>query len=221
MKNRSPSKEGSMQLAVFSRAAVFATVPAMMAVFSAIGLSAHAAVPISFSGGSGSPLSMTLPYPVSYTITADHSPFHGPVFVFDSVGDLFGNSFPAVTGTISFSIDGGLPLALDYVNSGVFVGSISGDDIYASGPIGPIAIGSVVTLSAGTLTTNTNVAAAAPASGLYETRITSHNGLTMSTPGVAVPEPATLSLLVIASLACSLANADRPKICSRGRTRAC
>lgn len=189
-----------MKRSEFSRVAVVCGAALACVVGTVASPSAQAAVPLQFSGGSGAPLSITLPFPVVYTVTNSFPPFFGPNFVFDGVGDLFGTSFPGVTSTIAFSIDAGTPHAIEYVNSGVFVDSISGDDIYtAQGTPMDLPIGSVITLSAGTMTTTSNIAAPAPASGDYETWITGSNGYTISTFGV-IPEPASLSLLAVGGI---------------------
>src|SRR5450432_461343 len=101
-------------------------------VFTIAAASANAAVPVEFSGGSGAPLSLTLTEPVSYTINNDFSPLVGPFFYFQGTGDVFGASFPNVTGTITFSVDGGTPQPLQAMNSGVFADSVQGD-IYTVG----------------------------------------------------------------------------------------
>jgi hypothetical protein len=188
----------------FRAGATRAAVPTFStAVFSivmfAIAASTSAAVPVEFSGGSGAPLSLTLTEPISYTIINDFDPLDGPFFYFQGTGDVFGATFPSVTGTIAFSVDGGTPQPLQAINSGVFADSVQGD-IYTVGPTFDIPIGSVVTLSAGTITSTTNVAAAAPASADYETWITASNGFTISSNG-EVPEPASLSLLGLAGVA--------------------
>jgi MYXO-CTERM domain-containing protein len=158
---------------------------------------AIAAVPVEFSGGNGAPISITLPYPVSFT-TFDATSAFGFAFMIQGTPDPFGNTFPTLTGDITYSVDGGGPEPLIYANSGQFVNAIMGD-IYFLGNEITYPTGLSVVLSAGTLTTTSNFGAAPPVSGSYEIFILRDNGSFISGPGVAVPEPAGLGLLAVAA----------------------
>src|SRR5688500_5438005 len=69
-----------------------------------------ALVPMSFSGGSGSPLTITLSEPVGYTVTAP--PFIGVLFDFKRVGNVFGGTLN-VSGTITYTVNGGAPITIN------------------------------------------------------------------------------------------------------------
>ncbi|MDQ4122622.1 MAG: hypothetical protein M3209_14380 [Acidobacteriota bacterium] len=140
---------------------------------------------LTFSGGNGTPLSITLQQAVTYTINNNQCFLHGGrLFVFDATGNPLGN-VRDVTGTITSSVNGGVGDAITNARSGFSLNSISTNDIYiyngnSSGP----SSGQVL-LSAGTITTTTNVAAAPPANGSYTTFIVSAQGTICSTNGVA------------------------------------
>lgn len=160
-----------------------------------LGVSANGQADLSFSGGNGSPITMTLNMSVSYTITANAGT--APIFIFEDVGNIFGGAAATVTGTITYTINGGSPFSLDYMNSGVTVGSVTPNDVYvASNSFPGVSIGDVVVLNLGSLTTTSNVAAAPPSNGLYSTFISDGSGDQISTAGVAIPEPATSALLL-------------------------
>jgi hypothetical protein len=102
----------------------FAFLPALASLL-ALALPSASAVPVTFSGGPGTPLSMTLQLPVTYTITADYVGSGGfivtkggsPVavnfpilFVFEDTGNFFGGSGSAgATSDINFTINAGPP----------------------------------------------------------------------------------------------------------------
>ena len=161
-----------------------------------LGVSANGQADLSFSGGNGSPMTMTLNMSVSYTITADATA--APFFIFEDVGDIFGINPTAVTGTITFTINGGSPFTLDTMDSGYTAGSVTPNDLFIYPSMQPgLSIGDVVVLNLGSLTTTSNVNAAPPSNGLYGTFIANgDNGNQISGAGVAVPEPATSALLL-------------------------
>jgi hypothetical protein len=188
---------------------------------------ARAKVQFNFSGGGGGgggtiPLSMTLAQPVSYTLTA---PGNGPFFIIDGAGNTyFGNGF-YLSGSITFSIDGGPPLVVESVSSGATASNVTRDDHYylpvPQGPPNPsaqyhqVSAGSTITLSAGTLTTTGSpslgyIPGPIPTSGLYETFLVDFpSGTRISTFGVSVPEPASISLLAAGAFALA---ARRPRL---------
>lgn len=134
---------------------------------------------------------------MTYAITTNGANGISPFFIFQGVGDVFGGSFPSVSGTITFSINGGSAQSITGENSGVAAGSLAANDIYMFGSLAGVAVGDIVTLTAGTLTTTSNVAAAPPASGSFTTFIIDGNGTKISANGVsAVPEPTTWATLL-------------------------
>ena len=100
-----------------------------------------------FSGGNGSPLTITLLQPVSYTITTGSSQ---TAFVFEAAvagGDA--NYYAPLSGTITYTVNGGTPRILTHVNSGGSGDDLSADDLFIFGAVVPLSAGDVVTLSAG------------------------------------------------------------------------
>jgi hypothetical protein len=159
--------------------------------------SARAQANFTFSGGNGAPLTITLNSPVLYTITTASSS-NAPLFDFQSVGNIFHGSPVSLAGSIAFSINGGAAQMLNTLNSGAFTGIIRQADFLAYGPLPGVSVGNVVTLTAGSLTTTSNVAAAPPANGSYQTFITDGNGSTLeAVNGIAVPEPSSLALATL------------------------
>jgi hypothetical protein len=147
-------------------------------------------VPVEFSGGSGSPLTITLPQPITYTVTND-TPTIGVVFVFRNVGNVTGAGVGGVSGTLGYTSNGGAANALNTVTSdnsndlsffknGNFVNATLGDVLVASG----------------SGTTGFVVAGAAPPSGLYDAIVTD-SALVQLGAGF-VPEPAAGLALVAA-----------------------
>ncbi len=150
---------------------------------------------LTFSGGNGAPLSITLLEPVTYTInstactTTGLPAATGPSFVFDEAGNPFLNSFPSVTGNITFSINGGAAQPITTANSGRATSNDrTPNDIYVFGNTQSLSINSTVVLFAGTITTTANIAAAPPASGSFTTFITNNFGTRCSTVSMA-PAP--------------------------------
>jgi MYXO-CTERM domain-containing protein len=160
---------------------------------------ARASAIVVFGGGSGAPLSTTLSLPVSYTINAALTS-NAPFFVLQNAGNPL-HSQRGDTGTISYSVNGGATHTITAENSGAAVGSIGTNDLFFFGTSSTLAIGDVVTLSAGTITTTDNVTDPAPAGGSFNTFITDGNGVQVSTAGVTVPEPAMLGLIALGGAA--------------------
>jgi len=157
---------------------------------------------LSFSGGSGTPLTLTLAQPVTYVTTTNVGAGFAPYFAFDEVGNAFGMSYPTVTGTMTFQVNGGAAQSLTQINSGWPGGPmITPNDWYLLTPSLPaMPIGSIVTLLPGSMTTTVPVAAAAPAAGAYNTYLTSVTATQVSDPGTAVPEPGSALLLACGAL---------------------
>lgn len=157
---------------------------------------AQAQANLTFSGGSGSPLTMTLTAPLNYTITSAAS--NAPLFVFQGVGNPFLTVGWSVTGTVTFSINGGVARTVTFINSGAARGNVAANDVYIAGSLPGVAVGDTVLLSAGALTTTSNIAAAAPANGAYSSFVASSTtALKISTFGSSAPEPGTLVLLAL------------------------
>lgn len=155
----------------------------------------HGQANLTFSGGNGTPLTTTLQNTLTYTIInnacADPSAL-GPFFVFDGAGPNVIGGNRAVTGNITFSINGGNAAAITNIGSGFVNSSLSGDEIYIYGNRPGVSSGTVV-LSPGTITTTTNVASQAPASRSYTTFIINDQGVRCSNV-LLVPTAASVSI---------------------------
>jgi hypothetical protein len=165
--------------------------------------SAHAQAPATliFSGGSGTPLTMILASPVTYTVTTPPTTL-SPIFIFQGVGNIFATN-PSITSTLTFSINGGAAQTFNTIGSGFTGVDLVANDIYVFGSFSGsgVSVGDTVLLSAGALTTTSNIAAAAPAPGAYTTFISDSVGNRISgISSVAAPEPASLSLLALGGI---------------------
>lgn len=150
---------------------------------------------LTFSGGNNTPLSISLQQSVLYTITDSDCSTGGPIFVFDEAGNPFSGSGPTVTGTILYSINGGTAQPILVANSGVAASDVTANDIFVYGNFSGISNGSTVILSAGTITTNGNVAAVPPPNGSFSTFLTSDTGIRCSSNGVPIaPSAASVSI---------------------------
>lgn len=162
-------------------------------------LSASAQANLTFSGGNGNPLAITLSAPVEYMINTA-PPFASPSFVFTGMGNVFAG-LPSFTGSMNFSVNGAGAYALSQIGSGYTGGALVNADAFLFGFAfsQPLMIGDVVRLNVGTLTSTANFAAAAPTSRAYETFLADDPGAKRSTFGVSttsvVPEPASFALM--------------------------
>ncbi len=153
----------------------------------ALGVSSSAfGVVLNFSGGGGTPLSMTLASPVSYTITQAVGGSSAPAFIFQGTGNPFLNASRPVIGSITFSVNGGAAQTITTANSGIALGAVGFNDTYFFGTLLPFALGDTVLLSAGALTTTANIAGAAPAGGDFQSFISTGSGTNISTFGTTV-----------------------------------
>ena len=152
---------------------------------------------LTFSGGLGTPLTLTLNAPVVYAITRVGVASSSPFFIFQGVGNVFNTYFPNVTSTLTFTINGGSAQTIDSAGSGFATGSIASTDAIVYGTQPGLAVGDTVVLGAGTLTTVGNYAGAPPAGGSFQTFITDGPGNKLdAVNGVsAVPEPSAWTLL--------------------------
>jgi hypothetical protein len=158
---------------------------------------AHAQANLTFSGGLGTPLRLTLNAPVTYAVTTAGAASNAPFFVFQGVGNVFGGT-PSVSGTVTFSINGGAAQTFNILGSGGSGNSLAATDAFLYGSLPGLAVGNVVVLTAGTLTTSSNFVSAPPAGGSFPTFIIDGSGNKLdAVNGVAgpVPEPSTWALL--------------------------
>ena len=154
---------------------------------------------LTFSGGDGTPLTITLLQPVTFTITSatDAGNGNAPFFVFQGVGNLLQGISTGVTasGTMDFTINNGTPQTITSIYGGVSYGALHSDDAYIWGSLPGVAVGDVVTLNAGSLTTGSNINVTAPLDGTYSTVIMNAFSTQISSSGTAeVPEPSTWAL---------------------------
>ena len=163
--------------------------------------SAQAQADLSFSGGSGAPLSVTLLQPVTYTITTDDPTGAGPVFLFQGIGNPLMGTPTGVSGNMTYEIDGGPPLTLTEASTGFSGGDVNTTDLVTEGNVPGTYTNDVVTLYPGTLTTTTGIAAPAPSDGMYNTFVINGTiSARVSQNGMMVPEPSAWMLA-----ACGLA----------------
>jgi hypothetical protein len=149
-------------------------------------------IPMTFSGGSGSPLTITLPQPVSYTLTTP--PAGGILFDFKGLGNLFGGTVN-VSGTMTYAVNAGPANTITAATTGAAAGAITATDVLLfHNPATAAALADTILLSAGSVTTAVNVAAAPPANGGYLAILVDQSGNQVAT-GVGVPEPASVSIL--------------------------
>jgi|GEM_PF-2961328 hypothetical protein len=168
--------------------------------FALISPAAHSQADLTFSGGSGAPLVLTLNTDISYTIN-NITALPVPVFVFKSVGNPINGTNGTNLVTITSLLNGGAPLTISGISSGFNVGAgIAANDIFLTGTSRFLINGDIITLTAGSLTTANTIAAIAPTDGSFTTFLTDSLGNIISTSGIATggsgvaPEPASLAL---------------------------
>ena len=209
MKTRSPIKIRK------TLSKIFLGVAAIVAILSAPRASA---VPVNFSGGSGTPLSFTLPEPVTYVATST-DPF-APHFVFQNLGNLFVFT-TGLIGDITYTINLGPPQTINAVNPvGVSQNDITTNDVFFFDQfmtLPGVSLGDAIVLSAGTLTTTSPIAAAAPSNGMFNTFIIDSVGNKISTFGtVTASVPDSMSTLwLVLPLAGMLAVAHLRRFAAR------
>jgi hypothetical protein len=142
----------------------------------ALGSSSHAGnVQVNFSGGSGGPLTITLPQAVSFTVTNDTASLSAN-FVFQGVGNVLGSSVRGAAGSMSYTTNGGSALSINSVGNFNLGGVTTNDLTVFKNASAGVNLGDVLVLSNGSVTTTTNVSAAAPPSGLYSAIFVDVNG---------------------------------------------
>jgi hypothetical protein len=154
---------------------------------------AHGAALLTFSGGNGAPLTLTLNRSISYTIISSGT-LH--LFDFESVGNVLPAAFGG-TDTITFSVNGGTDEAITAISSDESGGQIAPTDLILGGDLSPtVNAGDVVTLNPGTFTTFSAVSAPPPPNGNYSTFICNGTGAAIT----AVPEPSDGTMLVAGAI---------------------
>ena len=159
---------------------------------------------LTFSGGLGQRLHITLNQPVTYLITQATTAYSVPVFVFQNVGNFLNGAFiQSSSSTIDFQINGGAKEVVDVIHTGLSQGAVQPSDLYIyyteTGAAG-LRVGDTVTLDAGSYMTDDAFAGTPPAGGTYSSFISDTNENDISSTGVAsgvlVPEPSTLTILL-------------------------
>jgi hypothetical protein len=136
-----------------------------------------------FSGGSGSPLTITLPYAISFTVTNDTSAINA-VFVFKGVGTFLGG-ITGAAGSLGYTTNGASPLAINSTGN-ISLGAATTNDMVLFKMASPgVALNVVLGLSSGAATTTTNITAAAPPSGLYSAIFIDINGTQLGVGALA------------------------------------
>jgi hypothetical protein len=146
---------------------------------------------LSFSGGGGSPLTITITQPITFTLTQTGGL---PAILFLIKGTNSAGVGGAVTGTTTFTVNAGAPVTLadlssNYTNNDC----VPGDLYFYSIPLVTPAVGDVVVLGAGTIITTNNIALPAPASGSYTMFVMDNYGERISGDGLQGPAFTTLT----------------------------
>ena len=165
---------------------------------------AHAQAILSFTGANGTPLTLTLAAPVTYTITAPTA-LNRIIFDFQSVG-IPPNVLSDVSGpltTLTYRVNGGSAKSFATVGNGIRQGAFARADLFlVSDNFEVLAVGDIITLAPGGLTTggkDPNVTGPPPANGTFTTFIADANGNRVSTisgAAATAPEPGSLTLLL-------------------------
>lgn len=175
---------------------------------------ARGQVNVTFSGGNGSPFSITVLQPVVFTVDS-LSPGLGAIFVLQNAGQPIPGYDFGGGGDLTYSINGGANQAISTSGSDNAFGVVSANDIVIYGAFVKVQTGDLLVLNSGTYISHVQPFTVPPA-GSFTTFLVNANGAVISTFGVAVPEPGEVALIMIGS-ACGLAAAWRV----RARSQLC
>ena len=177
-----------------------ASLKALVLLAPLLSATADAAIALEFSGGSGAPLSITIVEPVMFTVNVPQGVSGSPAFLIEDIGEIFaGFTLTGLSGDVTFTVNSGAPVAMSSLYGGLNAVTPDLNDLLLTGATSSMADGDVIILSAGTLTTNAAVAAAAPTAGDYNMYFYDmETMLRAGTDGTTVPEP---SAAVLAGLA--------------------
>lgn len=168
----------------------------LVAIASISGLNAQAI--LTFSGGNGSPLTITLTRSVTYTVNSGNcgGGAGAPFFIFDEAGNPFGGAATGLTGTMSFHKNADPNSPISAANSGATIPpSFTANDLYVYGLNSFASIGDTYVLSAGSVTTTGSIAGPPPAGGSFTTFVANSSGGLCTTNGVAAaPTAAGISV---------------------------
>lgn len=155
---------------------------------------AHAQANARFSGGLNAPVTLTLNAPVTYVITTAATTRLG--FILKNTGNL-GDGNPVANSTITFTINNGAPVTITGFQSNVTISTtVAPTDLILFPADGStVAVGDVVRLLTGSLTTGSGVASAVPTATSYQTFIINTSG-TRLTAVSPVPEPSAWAALL-------------------------
>ena len=176
-----------------TRLAVLATALSLALPMAAVNAQAR----LSISGGNGNPVVFTLLAPVQYTL-ATTPVFQAPLFVFQNAGNVFNAN---VSGTMTWSVNGGPLRSLNAASSGYIGGAMAYADLFIYGndafnTPGWIKSGDVITLWAGTLTSDVSHTYRSLTTTEYSTFLADEWGSKISANGMStVPEPSTYALV--------------------------
>jgi PEP-CTERM motif len=177
------------------------TIAATLITFSSLAGGAKAAVLVNFSGGGGTPLTITFPQAITFTLTTS---YNGGALILVGVGQSPGYAFAGFTNTSFTSLTDSSPTGSISAAANTFYSNFGllGDNS-AAGSVGGIGIGlagmssgETVSFGAGSSISSTENVAATFASGSYNVGLHNiGNGNLISTPAVTIPEPSLTLLL--------------------------
>lgn len=152
---------------------------------------ASAQVALSFSGGSGSPLTVNVQNDATFTLTADG--VKHDFFFFDIPG-FTGPTEGSVSGSLGFTTNGGALNTFETANGSTPSGYTGGINLWSTGSTWHT--GDSVVLHAGSFTTAASYAGSLPSAGSYNVYLMDNGGNFLSAAGAsAVPEPSTYAAI--------------------------